>query len=155
MNRRHCSFPAWLDNHTGNALCLHSSHRLWSSLCVSSDTKSLLESLYSNISHEQGVAVISYFLDLQEGTDQMHDLFIIDLLDFILQHNYFTFETRLRQCYGGELCPINCQPFPWLVGKGTHILITNITAENYSLVSLYWRYPLEGRVPTINFLSEW
>ncbi|CAJ0951789.1 unnamed protein product [Ranitomeya imitator] len=56
-------------------------------LLVTCDVKSL----YSNISHHDGLQAVGYFLSRQSTVDRLHDSFFIDLLKFILQHNYFLF----------------------------------------------------------------
>lgn len=53
-----------------------------------------VESLYTNTDHQVGVAVVMYFLDQQDNSNRMHDSLIIDLLNFVLRHNYFTFDKR-------------------------------------------------------------
>ncbi|CAJ0939008.1 unnamed protein product [Ranitomeya imitator] len=51
-----------------------------------------VESLYSNISHSHGIKALSFFLDRLSGTNRLHDSFILDLLNFVLHHNYFLFD---------------------------------------------------------------
>lgn len=67
-----------------------------------------IESLYTNISHQHGMAAISNFLGAKNGRDRMMDSFLIDLLDFALQHNYFLFDgahfRQISETAMGALC---------------------------------------------------
>lgn len=50
-----------------------------------------VESLYSNIPHSKGIQTVKEFI-LELNTDQQESgAFILDLLRFILTHNYFMF----------------------------------------------------------------
>lgn len=49
-----------------------------------------VESLYTNIAHVHGMEAVAYFLRMND-TDGMFNSFLIDLLDYILQHNHFIF----------------------------------------------------------------
>ncbi|XP_077110369.1 uncharacterized protein LOC143807586 [Ranitomeya variabilis] len=51
-----------------------------------------VESLYTCISHELGTQAVAYFLDLNSSGDRRHDSFLLDLLLFILDRNFFTFD---------------------------------------------------------------
>lgn len=46
-----------------------------------------VESLYTNISHQHGIAAVTHFLDSEEGRDRMLDSFIVDLLNYNFCHN--------------------------------------------------------------------
>ncbi|KAM4026833.1 NFX1-type zinc finger-containing protein 1-like [Anomaloglossus baeobatrachus] len=47
---------------------------------------------------KDGIKAVEYFLDLQVNSDRLHDSFLVDLLNFVLLHNYFVFDgTFYRQ----------------------------------------------------------
>lgn len=48
-----------------------------------------VESLYTVIKHEVGIFATMYYLEKQTNSDRGHDSVIIDLLEFILKHNFF------------------------------------------------------------------
>lgn len=45
-----------------------------------------VESLYTNILHQHGMAAVMYFLNAKDGRDRMMESFIIDHLNFVLMH---------------------------------------------------------------------
>lgn len=51
-----------------------------------------VESLSTIIRHEVGVRASMYFLEKQPDSNQQHDSLLIDLLEFVLKHNYFVFD---------------------------------------------------------------
>lgn len=65
-----------------------------------------VESLYTNIMHTQGI----FFLDKQEQDDGMHQSFFIDLLDYALNHNYFTFNGCFYKQVSGTAMGACCGP---------------------------------------------
>ncbi|XP_069609367.1 uncharacterized protein [Ranitomeya imitator] len=69
-----------------------------------------VESLYSNISHDDGLQAIMFFLDQQTNSDRMHDSFIIDLLDFVLRHNFFLFDRTFYIQTSGVAMGARCAP---------------------------------------------
>ncbi|CAJ0965210.1 unnamed protein product, partial [Ranitomeya imitator] len=69
-----------------------------------------VESLYLNIGHEDGIAAVLYFLDLIPDSDRMHDSLIVDLLDFILKHNYFVFDRTFFLQVSGVAMGARCAP---------------------------------------------
>uniref|UniRef100_A0A803K2N6 Reverse transcriptase domain-containing protein n=1 Tax=Xenopus tropicalis TaxID=8364 RepID=A0A803K2N6_XENTR len=50
-----------------------------------------VETLYTSIRHQDGIEAVKYFLDTDSTIDQDKGHFLIKLLNFILQHNYFIF----------------------------------------------------------------
>lgn len=69
-----------------------------------------VESLYTNISHHHGMAAISYFLNSCVDRNRMLDSFLIDLLDFVLQHNYFLFDSSYYRQVSGTAMGARCAP---------------------------------------------
>lgn len=58
-------------------------------LLVTCDVKSL----YTSISYQHGMAAVMFFLDKRSAHDHFLNSFLIDLLDFMLQHNYLIFDS--------------------------------------------------------------
>ncbi|CAJ0966974.1 unnamed protein product [Ranitomeya imitator] len=69
-----------------------------------------VESLYSNISHAHGIKALSFFLDRLNGTNRLHDSFIVDLLNFVLHHNYFLFDRTYHKQVSGVAMGARCAP---------------------------------------------
>lgn len=70
-----------------------------------------VESLYTKIDHQVGVAAaVMYFLDLQTDSDRMHDSLLVALLNFVLRHNYFTFDKRFYKQVSGTAMGAICAP---------------------------------------------
>lgn len=69
-----------------------------------------VEALYTNINHEHGVAATTYFLTKQNDDNGMHLSFLIDLLDFVLRHNYFTFDGNFYRQVSGTVMGARCAP---------------------------------------------
>lgn len=53
-----------------------------------------VESLYMNVSHALGIKAVHYFLDSRGIQYKQHNDFVIQLLKFLLTHNYFTFNGK-------------------------------------------------------------
>ncbi|CAJ0937732.1 unnamed protein product [Ranitomeya imitator] len=69
-----------------------------------------VESLYSNIDHDHGLQAVLFFLDQQQNSDRLHDSFIVDLLDFILRHNFFLFDRNFFLQVSGVAMGARCAP---------------------------------------------
>lgn len=69
-----------------------------------------VESLYSNISHNDGMTAISFFLGRLMDRNRMHDSFLIDLLDYILGHNYFMLDRKFYRQVSGTAMGAKCAP---------------------------------------------
>ncbi|CAJ0929934.1 unnamed protein product [Ranitomeya imitator] len=69
-----------------------------------------VEPLYSNIDHDHGLRAALFFLDLQQNSDRLHDSFIVDLLDFILKHNFFLFDRTFFLQVSGVAMGARCAP---------------------------------------------
>lgn len=54
-----------------------------------------VECLFNSTPYELGVQIVQSYLDQMGDQSSNHNRFIIELLKFILIHNYFTFETSL------------------------------------------------------------
>ncbi|XP_053571737.1 LOW QUALITY PROTEIN: polycystic kidney disease protein 1-like 1 [Bombina bombina] len=100
-----------------------------------------VESLYSSIPHDKGVEVIKYFL-IQRGSEyDKHTNFILELLSFILKHNYFVFGNKCYQQNLGTAMGTCCAPtFACLyLGKWEFDQILN-SAEINDSISLWLRF---------------
>ncbi|XP_073518019.1 uncharacterized protein [Phyllobates terribilis] len=69
-----------------------------------------VESLYSNIAHQDGIAAVLHFLNNTSGGNRLHDSFIVDLLKFILTHNYFVFDHVFYRQASGTAMGARCAP---------------------------------------------
>lgn len=69
-----------------------------------------VEVLYTNITHKHSIAAASYFLRKQDNDYGMHDSFLIDLLDYVLQHNYFIFDGGFYRQVSGTAMGARCAP---------------------------------------------
>lgn len=81
-----------------------------------------------------GVMAIYPFLDKKNGPDRRHDSFIIDLLDYVLQHNYINFNRKFYRQVSDTAVGAKCappppirQPFFRLVGGGVCLSIIRIS----------------------------
>ncbi|XP_056411823.1 uncharacterized protein LOC130355563 isoform X1 [Hyla sarda] len=84
-----------------------------------------VESLYSNIGHQDGICAITYYLEQQVNRDIQFDSFLITLLDFVLHHNFFTFDNKFFLQISGTAMGARCAPsyanlfMGWW--EGTHV----------------------------------
>ncbi|CAJ0929938.1 unnamed protein product [Ranitomeya imitator] len=69
-----------------------------------------VESLYSNIDHKDGIEVIAYFLDKKTSMDRGHDSFLLDLMSFVLHHNFFLFDRVHYLQRSGVAMGAKCAP---------------------------------------------
>ncbi|XP_056413371.1 uncharacterized protein LOC130356211 isoform X2 [Hyla sarda] len=69
-----------------------------------------VESLYSNISHKDGVKAVDNFFQQQVSRDREFDVFLLRLLDFVLKHNFFTFDGRYYLQVSGTKMGARCAP---------------------------------------------
>ncbi|CAJ0947585.1 unnamed protein product [Ranitomeya imitator] len=69
-----------------------------------------VESLYSNIGHKDGVEAIAYFLDKKTSMDRGHDSFLLDLMFFVLHHNFFLFDRVYYLQRSGVAMGAKCAP---------------------------------------------
>ncbi|XP_069605051.1 uncharacterized protein [Ranitomeya imitator] len=69
-----------------------------------------VESLYTSIAHHSGMQAVSYFLEKStEGTIE-HNRFILRLLHFILDKNYFVFDRKFFRQVSGTAMGARCAP---------------------------------------------
>ncbi|XP_077155826.1 uncharacterized protein LOC143818375 [Ranitomeya variabilis] len=69
-----------------------------------------VESLYSNIDHKQGIEAVTHFLNVKSSLDRGHDSFLLDLLSFVLHHNYFLFDRTYYLQRSGVAMGAKCAP---------------------------------------------
>ncbi|XP_077149389.1 uncharacterized protein LOC143812038 [Ranitomeya variabilis] len=68
-----------------------------------------VESLYTSIAHNLGVQAVSYFLEKYHHNDR-HNRFLLELLHFILDKNYFTFDRKYYRQISGTAMGARCAP---------------------------------------------
>lgn len=90
-------------------------------LLVSLDIKSL----YTNTDPEVGVRAITYILDKQQDSNWMHYSILVDLLAFVLKHNYLAFDRQFyKQTSGivmGALCTLSYENLFLRWWEETHV----------------------------------
>lgn len=64
-----------------------------------------VESLYSSIPHAVGYKAIPHFLDTRGTHFQCHNIFVLKLLRFILERNYFAFDQLMGTAMGRPCAP--------------------------------------------------
>lgn len=65
-----------------------------------------VESLYSSILHTEGKRAVEYFLDTRGIQFNPHNTFVIRLLTFVLEKNYFVFDQKIvHQLRGTAMGP--------------------------------------------------
>ncbi|XP_069599301.1 uncharacterized protein [Ranitomeya imitator] len=69
-----------------------------------------VEALYTNIEHKQGMITTSYFLEKHSTGDRGHDAFILELLRFVLEKNYFIFDRTFYKQASGTAMGAKCAP---------------------------------------------
>ncbi|CAJ0946046.1 unnamed protein product [Ranitomeya imitator] len=69
-----------------------------------------VESLYSNIDHKDGIGALAYFLDKKTSMDRAHDSFLLDLMSFVLHHNFFLFDRVHYLQRSGVAMGARCAP---------------------------------------------
>lgn len=69
-----------------------------------------IEALYSSIQHQLGLNAVQFFLDTKGIQFRKHNKFLLSLLQFILTHNYFTFEGKFYHQINGTAMGTNCAP---------------------------------------------
>ncbi|CAJ0929289.1 unnamed protein product, partial [Ranitomeya imitator] len=69
-----------------------------------------VESLYSNIGHKEGTEAVAYFLNKKSSSDRGHDSFLLDLLTFVLHHNFFLFDRTYYLQRSGVAMGAKCAP---------------------------------------------
>ncbi|XP_077148181.1 uncharacterized protein LOC143808889 isoform X3 [Ranitomeya variabilis] len=69
-----------------------------------------VESLYSNIGHKEGIEAVTHFLDQNSSIDRGHDSFLLDLLTFVLHHNFFLFDRVYYLQKSGVAMGAKCAP---------------------------------------------
>lgn len=69
-----------------------------------------VESLYSNIAHDDGIKAATYFLVKENLNDDMFVSFLLDLLCFVLHHNYFVFDRVYYRQVSGTAMGARCAP---------------------------------------------
>ncbi|KAM4050243.1 uncharacterized protein ACNLHF_014747 isoform 1-T1 [Anomaloglossus baeobatrachus] len=68
-----------------------------------------VETLYTNICHEHGLRAVEYFLSMSNWAPPLQQL-ILELLEFILTHNVFTFGERFYLQRRGTAMGAACAP---------------------------------------------
>lgn len=76
------------------------------------DSMQLIEKLENNtnINYKVVVSAIVYYLVQQTDSNRVHDSLIIDLRDFVLQHNYFMFGKHFYKQVSGKTMGARCAP---------------------------------------------
>ncbi|CAJ0956764.1 unnamed protein product [Ranitomeya imitator] len=69
-----------------------------------------VESLYTSINHDMGLKAVSFFLEHNSTGDRGHDQFILDLLFFVLDKNYFVFDGTFYRQVKGTAMGARCAP---------------------------------------------
>lgn len=69
-----------------------------------------VESLYTNIQHDLGIAAIDYYLNTRSIYLQPHNKLILDLLKFVLTKNYFLFNGKFYHQQRGTAMGTTCAP---------------------------------------------
>ncbi|CAJ0965918.1 unnamed protein product [Ranitomeya imitator] len=69
-----------------------------------------VESLYSNICHEDGITATLFFLDQLGHSDRMHDSLVVDLLEFVMKHNFSLFDRSFYLQTSGVAMGARCAP---------------------------------------------
>ncbi|CAJ0965642.1 unnamed protein product [Ranitomeya imitator] len=69
-----------------------------------------VESLYTSIDHDIGLRAVSFFLEHSSTGDRGHDQFILDLLFFVLDKNYFVFDGIFYRQVKGTAMGARCAP---------------------------------------------
>ncbi|CAN2391932.1 hypothetical protein PRIEUP_LOCUS1974 [Pristimantis euphronides] len=92
---------------TGHLLELLNNKTCWKNcLWVSLDVKAL----YSNIDHSFGLRVVRYFLEGDPLLPNHQKNFLLDILEFVLNHNYFKFEDKFFLQVKGIAMGAKCAP---------------------------------------------
>lgn len=69
-----------------------------------------VEAFYSSIPHHAGLAVVQYYLDMRIIHVLLHNEFILRLLAFALEHNFFLFDGRFYCQFRGTAMGSVCMP---------------------------------------------
>ncbi|XP_056416174.1 immunoglobulin superfamily member 3 [Hyla sarda] len=69
-----------------------------------------VESLYTNIRHDLGITAVKKFLNTRSIHFKTHNEFVIDLLTFVLTHNYFLFDDTFFFQTQGTAMGSTCAP---------------------------------------------
>ncbi|XP_069614259.1 uncharacterized protein [Ranitomeya imitator] len=69
-----------------------------------------VESLYTCIRHDLGIQAVAFFLDQNTTGDRLHDSFLLDLLSFVLDKNYFVFDRVFYRQARGTAMGARCAP---------------------------------------------
>ncbi|KAM4795913.1 dynein axonemal heavy chain 9-like [Rhinophrynus dorsalis] len=69
-----------------------------------------VESLYTSIGHEQGIEAVNFFLSRDHTVTEEYRKFLLRLLKFILNHNYFVFNDRYYLQIRGTAMGAACAP---------------------------------------------
>lgn len=69
-----------------------------------------VEALYSSIPHSWGLKAVEYFLKTRGLQHRLHNIFVLQLLEFILQHNYFLFDSKIFHQLRGTAMGSPCAP---------------------------------------------
>ncbi|KAM4038417.1 uncharacterized protein ACNLHF_016739 [Anomaloglossus baeobatrachus] len=69
-----------------------------------------VEALYSSIPHELGLKALKHFLDSRGTHYEKHSRFTLKLMDYILTHNFFTFNGKYYHQLRGTAMGCSCAP---------------------------------------------
>ncbi|XP_068113208.1 uncharacterized protein [Hyperolius riggenbachi] len=69
-----------------------------------------VESLYSNISHDHGIRAVKYFLDAETIENKRRNSWLLQLLEYILKHNFFLFNNTFYLQIRGVAMGAKCAP---------------------------------------------
>lgn len=69
-----------------------------------------VESLYNAIPHDKGIEVIQHHLDERGPSFAKYNIFVLELLDYILKHNVFQFDSSHYPQVQGVAMGTKCAP---------------------------------------------
>ncbi|XP_056404927.1 uncharacterized protein LOC130296905 [Hyla sarda] len=99
-----------------------------------------VEALYSSIPHEWGLKATEHYLRSRGIPCQEHSRFVLSLLQFVLQHNYFIFDRRIYHQLRGTAMGSPCAPTYANVTLGwwEDNIVFGEEENQYTSKILYW-----------------